>query len=226
MTTQLAIYPEGASYADRSFVWRVSTASVDAERSDFTLLPGVSRIIMVLEGKLRLIYNGSREVTLHRFGQNSFSGDWNTESIGRARDFNLMMKEGCTGSVEALELLPGTGTAISRLYTADGVVSGDSFTDIDKNFAAGNRSISEVYYALTGVRLSERGSVEVRLEPGDVYIRSCRDYEGSHSAGAEWGSDTPSLSAISGYSVIPEKLQAGRITDSPTVVIRTLIIHD
>ena len=38
-TTQLAIAPDGASYAERAFLWRISSATVELEASDFTPLP-------------------------------------------------------------------------------------------------------------------------------------------------------------------------------------------
>ncbi len=156
-TTQLAIYPQDASYADRDFIWRVSTASVEAERSEFTPLPGVSRILMILEGSMRLIHDGSREVDLGRFGQDSFSGGSNTVSIGRARDFNLMTKEGCTGTIEALELMPDA----HRLHTAQGVHDTDAFSDI------GTEKATQLFYALTDARIDGR-----ELAAGDVYIKN------------------------------------------------------
>lgn len=200
-TTQLAIFPPQASYADRDFMWRVSTASVDAERSDFTPLPGVSRILMVLEGALQLTHNGSREVALHRFGQDSFPGDWKTESAGRVRDFNLMMKEGCrAGSIEALELFPGEDEA-PRLHTAAGVHHRDSFTDITPGFTAeGDYIVSEVYYALTDVRLS--GHEDILLGLGDVYMRRF------------------------GASDIPPKLHMARNAETPAVLVRASIFHE
>ena len=38
-TTQLTIAPAGAVYADRDFLWRVSSATVELDESDFTALP-------------------------------------------------------------------------------------------------------------------------------------------------------------------------------------------
>ena len=38
-TTQVGIAPAGAVYASRDFMWRVSSATVDLEVSDFTALP-------------------------------------------------------------------------------------------------------------------------------------------------------------------------------------------
>ena len=46
-TTQLAIWPEGAVYAERNFVWRVSSARVETQESEFTSLPGVARTIPI-----------------------------------------------------------------------------------------------------------------------------------------------------------------------------------
>ena len=104
-TTQLAIWPEGASYASRDFTWRVSTARVDAEESEFTRLPGVSRILMILDGTLELEHEGHHSVRLERFGQDAFDGGWTTRSRGRVTDFNLMMTAG-EGSVGLLEIPP------------------------------------------------------------------------------------------------------------------------
>lgn len=155
-TTQLAIYPAGASYADRNFLWRVSTATVDVEKSEFTPLPEVSRILMILEGEMRLVHDSSQTIALRRFEQDSFSGGTHTISIGRARDFNLMIKEGCTGTIEALELLPGA----HKLHTAEGVFDSGSFSVTDT-------PADEVFYAITDVRI---GGMD--LAAGDVYIRN------------------------------------------------------
>lgn len=98
-TTQLAIYPYDGSYADRDFTWRLSSAVVELEESDFTKLPGFDRVLMVMDGKLKLDHEGHHERELNRFEQDSFKGGWNTTSYGKARDFNLMLKEGTRGSL-------------------------------------------------------------------------------------------------------------------------------
>ena len=53
-TTQLAIAPEGAVYADRDFLWRLSSATVELDHSDFTPLPDYNRFLSVLEGEIQL----------------------------------------------------------------------------------------------------------------------------------------------------------------------------
>ena len=53
-TTQLAIAPEGAVYADRDFLWRLSSAAVELDHSEFTPLPDYDRLLAVLEGEIKL----------------------------------------------------------------------------------------------------------------------------------------------------------------------------
>ncbi|MGB7605149.1 MAG: HutD family protein [Lutisporaceae bacterium] len=99
-TTQLAIYPESASYKDRDFIWRLSTAIVELEESTFTKLPGFDRYLMVLDGELKLVHNEHNYAVLKQYQQDNFEGAWDTTSYGSARDFNLMVKEGMKGSLK------------------------------------------------------------------------------------------------------------------------------
>ncbi|SDE52110.1 HutD/Ves family protein [Sporomusa acidovorans] len=103
-TTQIAIYPNQAVYAERNFIWRISSARVDLSESTFTSLPGVARLIMVLEGEMRLEHAGHHSCYLKPFAQDSFSGDWTTKSYGKVRDFNLMLKGSTGGKLTALTL--------------------------------------------------------------------------------------------------------------------------
>ena len=99
-TTQLAIAPAGAVYADRDFLWRVSSAVVELPESDFTPLPDYDRILMILDGELTLSHDGGEEYTLRTLEQTSFDGASHTFSRGQVTDFNLMMRKGrCTGRV-------------------------------------------------------------------------------------------------------------------------------
>jgi uncharacterized protein len=98
-TTQLFIYPENSSYQERNFLFRISTATVEAEESVFTHLPGISRQIMILEGSLKLEHTGRYTKNLHRFETDSFEGDWETKGFGRATDFNLMTTGKLKGTI-------------------------------------------------------------------------------------------------------------------------------
>lgn len=104
-TTQLAICPRCAQYADRDFLWRVSSAVVELPESDFTPLPDYDRILMILEGELSLSHDGGEEYRISTLEQTSFDGASRTFSRGQVTDFNLMMRKGrCAGRVEALVL--------------------------------------------------------------------------------------------------------------------------
>lgn len=101
-TTQLFIWPPQGNYNKRDFLFRISSATVETETSTFTELPGIGRYITPLEGGFTLQHKGHYSITLQPLQIDSFSGDWQTTCIGKARDFNLMLKN-CQG---LLELLP------------------------------------------------------------------------------------------------------------------------
>lgn len=103
-TTQLYIYPENAIFADRNFDFRISSAIIEIEESDFTPLPGFSRILMILEGELEICHKGHYSKKMKQFDIDEFSGDWNTSSNGKVVDFNLIMGEGISGSLEHIVL--------------------------------------------------------------------------------------------------------------------------
>ena len=91
-TTQLYIFPKTADYKKMDFDFRISTATIEIEKSTFTKLPGVKRTLMVLDGTLELEHKGQYSTILEAFEKDSFSGDWDTTSGGMAEDFNLMIR--------------------------------------------------------------------------------------------------------------------------------------
>jgi environmental stress-induced protein Ves len=99
-TTQLAIYPETSSYPDRNFLFRISTAKIETEESEFTKLPGVSRKLMILDGEIKIEHKGRYTKNLKKFDQDSFEGNWDTKSYGKAVDFNLMTTGNTKGDIE------------------------------------------------------------------------------------------------------------------------------
>ena len=114
-TTQLAICPRDADYQSRNFTWRLSSAKVAVEQSTFTHLPGISRVIMTLDGNLKLEHQGHHSVMLQPFEQDRFEGEWLTKSFGRVRDFNLMMSGKCKGFLTAISLKEGENAQISAI---------------------------------------------------------------------------------------------------------------
>lgn len=107
-TTQLAIAPEEAAYADREFLWRLSSAQVELGHSDFTPLPDYNRLISVLEGELDMKIGEGKREPVPPFAVRAFDGGVPVESWGRCTDFNLMLRKGaCQGMAQSLILKPG-----------------------------------------------------------------------------------------------------------------------
>ncbi|WP_320017759.1 HutD family protein [Labilibaculum manganireducens] len=103
-STQLYIYPAKSDYQQRDFAFRLSTATVEVEKSDFTSLPGVSRKIMILDGAIEIIHENRYSKKLGKFDTDSFDGDWKTSSIGKCIDFNLMTRGTAKGEITALSI--------------------------------------------------------------------------------------------------------------------------
>lgn len=153
-TTQLAIYPENASYAERNFKWRISTATVEIEESTFTSLPNITRIIMPLKGQMHLIHEGHRETLLHPFEQDTFMGDWNTKCYGKASDFNLMITEG-EGVVNTINIAP-----LSKYEAAERPVP----TRPEWQY------LSLIFYFMAETTIELPDQENFNMHPGDVLI--------------------------------------------------------
>ncbi len=110
-TTELFLWPENGSYADRNFTLRISSATVNVPESAFTALPGVYRYITPLSGSFTLTHPGKPPVFMGPMAEPyGFSGGEKTHCVGLATDFNLMLK-GVAGSMtlagEKQTLIPG-----------------------------------------------------------------------------------------------------------------------
>ncbi len=92
-TSELLILPKEAEFKKGNYDLRISIATVEVEESTFTALPDVNRILTILNGELELIHEGHHSIVLKQYEQDSFLGDWNTRSIGKVRDFNVMTKD-------------------------------------------------------------------------------------------------------------------------------------
>ncbi|QDR79971.1 HutD/Ves family protein [Sporomusa termitida] len=154
-TTQIAIYPPDASYSEKNFSWRLSSASVEVEASTFTPLPGIWRLLMVIAGELELTHAGHHTVHLRPFEQDSFSGAWTTTSHGKVRDFNLMLAAGCAGQLMAISLKE-TGSEQAAHQPA-----------------AGSAHLTSAFYCVTGrVRITIDNQALYQLQQGDLLLLS------------------------------------------------------
>lgn len=112
-TVELFVFPPEASYARRDFRFRLSSATVESENSEFTSLPGISRKLMLLSGNLTVHHEGHHSKTLKKFGVDQFEGDWKTSSIGQCTDFNLMTSGNTRGNMSGIELQKGESHLVS-----------------------------------------------------------------------------------------------------------------
>lgn len=92
-TTELLIFPENSSVSEQNFEYRISTARVLVEKSEFTSFPNFNRKLAILEGKLKIQHNQSAWYFLEQGEQVEFSGDWKTRSEGQVVDFNVIYND-------------------------------------------------------------------------------------------------------------------------------------
>ena len=111
-TTQFYIYPEDAIYKELNFKFRISSATVELDKSEFTKLDGVHRFITPLDKELKLTHNHKDFVELKPFDVYEFEGGIDTTSFGTARDFNLMLANGAKGKLE--NIFVGENYKLSR----------------------------------------------------------------------------------------------------------------
>ncbi|MEY3200298.1 MAG: hypothetical protein RJA13_2256 [Bacteroidota bacterium] len=158
-TTQLYIYPENADFSSRQFDFRISTASIDVETSDFTSLNGFERKLLVLSGNLELEHaehHSKKMVPFEQdcflgewqtkpFEQDCFLGEWQTKSRGKAVDFNVIYRPGMETHLFAKTLVSGKSISFNTdkvlfIYVFSGLVRIGKETaqtgDLIKVFAA------------------------------------------------------------------------------------------
>lgn len=129
-TTELYIYPEDAVYKEGNFQCRISSATVEVERSEFTSLPGVKRYLSIFSGNLKMIHGEEIEVNLKPYEVDRFDGGTPTVSFGKVVDFNLMLKNGGDGKMETallnpgeiLKLQPEEGENLLAVYVKEGKI--------------------------------------------------------------------------------------------------------
>jgi len=96
--------PINSKYKNLEFDYRISTATVDLEKSNFTKLSGVNRHIMVLKGDVKLQHSNSEMFHLPKLHSYSFDGGIETKSVGKIIDFNLMLRNNIKGEIRGYEI--------------------------------------------------------------------------------------------------------------------------
>ena len=154
-TKELSIFPHNSKYADRDFIWRLSSATVDLDESDFTLLPDYNRVLMVLNGSVVLTYNDQKTVNLEELEQDSFDGAWNTKSYGRITDYNLMVRKGYDGKVDVIR-----PESSAKVY--------------EDTLGSSLNCVTHALYCKEGYFLVNPGTGSVMVKPGEMYLMEAR----------------------------------------------------
>lgn len=102
-TTEVFLWPPGASYAARDFCVRASSATVEDAHTVFTSLPGYHRLLTPLTGAMRLEFEAHGSVALQPGDVAAFDGGWNTTSYGKCVDFGVMLGGGWAGELRAVK---------------------------------------------------------------------------------------------------------------------------
>lgn len=127
-TTQLLIYPENAKFADRNFLWRISSATFTGTESIFSDFSGYQRYLLPLEGDLSVSHKGLYSRDLKKYEVEYFDGGWETSSKNSpdCRDYNFIVKGGHPAKLQVLG--EGDGyrlkplTIVSLFSTGDFIV--------------------------------------------------------------------------------------------------------
>jgi environmental stress-induced protein Ves len=147
-TTELLIFPENSSVSEQNFDYRISTAKVLVEKSEFTSFPMHNRKLAILEGKLRIQHNHSDWYTLNAGEQTEFKGEWVTHSEGQVVDFNVIYKD-CFAveleSVPELNLIDlNTSNLLVGVYCVKGSLQVDDILLNVGDFIQVNRFVKHI----------------------------------------------------------------------------------
>lgn len=150
-TSEIAIYPYDSVYADRDFIWRLSSAVIEDEESDFTPLEGYQRFLSLREGELELRHDDGEWYKIKPGDVAGFDGGRHTQSRGKVTDFNLMLKKGrAKGHMLAAELKAGTAFKVN---------SGDA-----------GESASDASTVMTAVFLSSGAGLNIEMDGEPIVI--------------------------------------------------------
>lgn len=104
-TTEMFIHPAEAKVQQRNFLFRISSANVEVEESEFTFFEGFKRIIASLDKSFELLHQDRWESYLLKpLELHHFDGSWTTKCIGKIRDFNVIFKAEMQVNVSLLQL--------------------------------------------------------------------------------------------------------------------------
>lgn len=91
-TFEYFIFPKGAEYSKRNFLFRISSASIKKIPSDFTGFENFKRFLVMLDNRLEIVRNGKSETYTE---DEVFEFDSNDKIVSASpgNDFNLMVSK-------------------------------------------------------------------------------------------------------------------------------------
>lgn len=92
LTYEYMIYPKTASYADRDFAFRISSATIEKEPSEFTRFEGYHRYLVMLDKSLHIEINNKKR-TYEKYEIMEFNSNDEVTSYTKGIDFNWMVSE-------------------------------------------------------------------------------------------------------------------------------------
>jgi len=92
LTYEYMVYPETASYADRDFAFRISSATIEKVPSEFTNFKGYHRYLVMLHNSLDIEVNKKKKI-YEKYQIMEFNSDDKVTSYTKGIDFNWMVSE-------------------------------------------------------------------------------------------------------------------------------------
>lgn len=91
-TFQYCIQPPESDYADKNFIYRISSATIEIDESYFTQFIGYNRYLVMLDNSLQIRHNGIaksfKPLEIFKFDSND-----EVVSYSKGSDFNLMISK-------------------------------------------------------------------------------------------------------------------------------------
>jgi environmental stress-induced protein Ves len=92
LTYEYMIYPKTANYADRDFLFRISSATIEQVPSEFTQFKGYYRYLVMLDNALHIEVNKEKKV-YEKYEIMEFNSNDEVTSYTKGTDFNWMVAE-------------------------------------------------------------------------------------------------------------------------------------
>jgi environmental stress-induced protein Ves len=113
-TRQFYIFPEDSSVEKRDFLFRVSSAKINLDQSDFSAFEGYSRLLLTLDHSIQIQHNEKSEKKIRPFEIEAFDGALKTTSKGKCTDFNLIFRPERHGEIAVHHLKESKEFVFSR----------------------------------------------------------------------------------------------------------------